>query len=55
MSKIKISGMMHCTGLAKMGMMSVPDRPAVAGRIMNALGTQGINVILDILHRIFWC
>jgi aspartokinase len=44
MSKIKISGMMHCTGLAKMGMMSVPDRPAVAGKIMNALGAQGINV-----------
>jgi aspartate kinase len=43
-SKIKISGMMHCTGLAKMGMMSVPDRPAVAGKIMNALGAQGINV-----------
>ena len=44
MSKIKISGMMHCTGLAKMRMMSVPDRPAVAGKIMNALGAQGINV-----------
>jgi aspartate kinase len=44
MSKIKISGMIHCTGLAKMGMMSVPDRPAVAGKIMNALGAQGINV-----------
>jgi aspartate kinase len=44
MSKIKISGMMRCTGLAKMGMMSVPDRPAVAGKIMNALGSQGINV-----------
>jgi len=44
MSKIKISGMMHCTGLAKMGMMSIPDRPAVAGKIMSALGVQGINV-----------
>jgi aspartokinase len=44
MSRIKISGMMHCTGLAKMGMMSIPDRPAVAGKIMSALGVQGINV-----------
>lgn len=44
MSKIKISGMMHCTGLANMGMMSIPDRPAVAGKIMSALGAQGINV-----------
>ena len=44
MSKIKISGMMHCTGLEKMGMMSIPDRPAVAGKIMSALGAQGINV-----------
>ena len=44
MSKVKISGMMHCTGLAKMGIMSVPDRPAVAGKIMNAFGAQGINV-----------
>jgi aspartokinase len=44
MSKIKISGMMHCTGLANMGMMSIPDRPAVAGKIMSALGAQDINV-----------
>jgi aspartate kinase len=44
MSKIKISGMMHCIGLAKMGMMSIPDHPAVAGKIMSALGAQGINV-----------
>ena len=44
MARIKIGGMMQCAGLAKMGMMSIPDRPAIAGRIMTALGTQGVNV-----------
>jgi aspartokinase len=44
MSKIKIGGVMQRRGLVKMGMMSLPDRPATAGKIMNALGTQGVNV-----------
>jgi len=44
MSKIQIGGMMHRTGLAKLGMMSIPDRPAIVGRIMKALGADGVNV-----------
>ena len=44
MAKTKIGGIMQCTGLAKMGVMSIPDRPAMAGKIMTALGAQGINV-----------
>jgi len=44
MAKIKIGGIMQTAGLAKVGVMSVPDRPGVAGRIMSALGQQGINV-----------
>ena len=44
MTKTRIGGMMHCTGLVKMGMMSIPDRPAIAGRIMEALGEESVNV-----------
>jgi aspartate kinase len=44
MAKIKIGGVMHCTGLVQMGVMSVPDRPGIAGKIMTALGKNGINV-----------
>ena len=44
MSKIKIGGIMQTTGLAKVGVMSIPDRPGIAGKIMSALGKRGINV-----------
>ena len=44
MSKIKIGGIMQTTGLAKEGVMSIPDRPGIAGTIMKALGHKGINV-----------
>lgn len=44
MSKIKIGGIMQTTGLAKVGVMSIPDRPGIAGTIMKALGHKGINV-----------
>jgi aspartokinase len=44
MSKIKIGGIMQTTGLAKVGVMSIPDRPGIAGKIMSALGSTEINV-----------
>jgi len=44
MAKIKIGGIMQTTGLAKVGVMSIPTRPGTAGRIMRALGEREINV-----------
>jgi len=44
MSKIKIGGIMQTTDLAKVGVMSIPDRPGIVGKIMAALGKEGINV-----------
>jgi aspartate kinase len=44
MSKIRIGGIMQTTGLAKVGIMSIPDRPGIAGMIMSALGKRSINV-----------
>lgn len=44
MAKIKIGGIMQTTGLAKVGVMSIPDRPGIAGEIMSALGARGVNV-----------
>jgi aspartate kinase len=44
MAKIKIGGIMQTTGLAKVGVMSIPDQPGIAGRIMSAMGERGINV-----------
>jgi aspartokinase len=44
MSKIKIGGIMQTTGLAKVGVMSIPDRPGTAGHIMATLGAKDINV-----------
>jgi len=44
MAKIKIGGIMQTTGLAKIGVMSIPDQPGIAGKIMSAMGERGINV-----------
>ena len=44
MPKLKIGGMMQSAHLAKLGILSVPDRPGVAGAVLNALGRIGINV-----------
>ena len=44
MAKIKIGGIMQTTGLAKVGVMSIPDRPGIAGKIMSSLGEKGINI-----------
>ena len=42
--KVKIGGIMSNGGMAKVGVMSVPDRPGVAAAILNRLGEQGVNV-----------
>ena len=44
MPKTKIGGIMQTTGLAKVGVMAIPDRPGIAGKIMSALGEKSINV-----------
>ena len=49
--KIKIGGIIQKRNLAKIGVMSIPDRPGVAGAIFNALGERGINVSF-IVHNI---
>ena len=43
-STIDGGGVMHSTGLVEMEMMSIPDQPCTAGKIMKALGEKGINV-----------
>jgi aspartokinase len=44
MPKTKIGGIMQTTGLAKVGVMAISDRPGIAGHILSALGDKGINV-----------
>jgi len=41
--KIKIGGIIQNRNLAKIGIMSIPDRPGVASAIFRALGTKGVN------------
>jgi len=41
--KIKIGGIIQKRDLAKIGVMSIPDRPGVAGAIFGALGARDIN------------
>ena len=42
--KIRIGGIIQNRNLAKIGVMSIPDRPGVAGALLSALGERGINV-----------
>jgi len=49
--KIKIGGLIQNRNLAKIGVMSVPDRPGVAGALLSALGEKGINAPF-IVHNI---
>lgn len=44
MGKVKAGGIIQNTGLAKVGVMAVPDKPGVAGAILNTLAQAGINV-----------
>jgi len=49
--KIKIGGLIQNRNLAKIGVMSIPDRPGVAGALFSALGERGINAPF-IVHNI---
>jgi aspartate kinase len=49
--KIKIGGIIQNRNLAKIGVMSIPDRPGVAGVILSALGAKGVNCVF-IVHTI---
>lgn len=49
--KIKIGGIIQSRNLAKIGVMSIPDRPGVAGAIFSALGTKSVNISF-IVHNI---
>ena len=49
--RIKIGGIIQNRNLAKIGVMSIPDRPGVAGTLLSALGERGINVPF-IVHTI---
>jgi len=49
--RIKIGGIIQYRNLAKIGVMSIPDRPGVAGAIFSALGDKGINIPF-IVHTI---
>jgi len=44
MGTLKIGGIMQNANLSQVGVMSVPDRPGVAGTALRALGQAGINV-----------
>jgi aspartokinase len=41
--RIKIGGIIKNCDLAKIGIMSIPDRPGVAGAVLGALGAKGVN------------
>lgn len=49
--KIKIGGIIQNRNLAKIGVMSIPDRPGVAGAIFSALGERDVNIPF-IVHTI---
>jgi aspartokinase len=42
--KIKVGGIMMSTGLATVSILSLPDRPDVAGTVLHALGKRNINI-----------
>jgi aspartate kinase len=44
MKKIKIGGIIQNLDLAQVGVLSAPDHPGIAGKILGALGKEGINV-----------
>jgi aspartokinase len=59
---IQIGGIIQKRNLAKIGILSIPDRPGVAGAIFSALGARSINcpfivhtIDLDNLDSIVLC
>ncbi len=49
--RIKIGGIIQNRNLVKIDVMSIPDRPGVAGAICSALGAKGVNIPF-IVHTI---
>jgi aspartokinase len=43
-AKVKVGGIMANTGLATVSILSLPDRPDVAGTVLHALGKGSINI-----------
>ena len=41
--KVKAGGIIRNDGLAKIGIMSAPDRPGLAAAVLRTLGEEGIN------------
>jgi aspartokinase len=48
-TKIKVGGIMASAGLAMVSILSVPDRPDVAGTILHAMGKNNINIEFVVL------
>ena len=48
-TKIKVGGIMTSTGLAMVSILSVPDRPDVAGTILHAMGKNNVNIEFVVL------
>ena len=44
MGKVKIGGIIQTKQLAQVGVMSAPDQPGLAGKILSALGKENINI-----------
>jgi len=42
--KTQIGGIMHNDDLAMVGVLAIPSRPGVAGKILSAMGDNAINV-----------
>lgn len=42
--RARIGGILRYRGLARLGVMSIPDRPGIAAAILGALGASRINV-----------
>jgi aspartate kinase len=42
--RVKIGGIMHSDGLAMIGVLAIPSRPGVAGKILSTMGNHTINV-----------
>lgn len=42
--KTQIGGIMHSDELAMIGVLAIPSRPGVAGKILSAMGENNINV-----------
>ena len=51
--KTQIGGIMHSDGLAMIGVLAMPSRPGLAGRILSTMGETDVNVqfIVQLVDR----